>query len=135
MDYIIVLQDKIKIPITTEERDLILKASTSGAKAYCLERTGEVVALRPFPSIVLSERTQKKVEDKRYECAAGNYHSWGYSCGCFSALPTISELYPELEKLQMKNIPQLSYQEQLQARAEGGEKRAGNLLRSSHEID
>lgn len=133
MDYIITLQDKMKVPITNEEKNLILKASMKNARAYQLDRTGEVIGLRPFPSIVLKSRYD--AEDKKKMPAKMEY------------LPTAQEMmqkkmgkdrYLEYQKDIAKigaamSIPELSYDEQLAARAEGGEPKAKAILSGKYE--
>lgn len=94
MEYVIVLLDKTRIPITAEEAGRLEKSANEGLAVFKLVRTGEFISLRPFPNIISSERFEKKEKSK-----TGVLLSHG------QYLPTVEELgFVETEESERKRL-------------------------------
>ena len=150
MEYSIVLMDKTVIQINKQERDLVLEAALSDSKAFLLERTGEVIAIRPMPTILLTSRIHEEQGRQaqlkgRWICEYGTSHdlqrdtcdckpkkstTHDYTEGVWGGTPRVvyepnkrllnhSAYKKMVEKyIAEKSLPQLSDQEQNEARKE-----------------
>ncbi len=136
----------ITFQVDEETKNTITSEGAAGKSVHVFPN-GETLALKPFPTIVLTDRAVAADNDKlhrfaKYRCKYGTIHDMNQRCECSSNIRDGDEFKPLLqpdkmpaeiraqyaEMLRKMQMPETTYRDQLEARAATGDPRAKRIM-------
>lgn len=149
MNFTILTMSGISFQVDEATKNLIVKAGAANKSVHIFPN-GEVLPLKPFPLITLTDRAVAADNDKlhrtgKFRCRFGTIHDIQERCECSSAIKAGDEFKPLLQMSKMPaeirekyeammakmKMPATTYADQLEARAAGGDSRAKRIMSAS----